>query len=211
MIFPYCPLRAVEGRNADRIAIAIEHRHALNGCGSGVQVIRIDGLRRQLRLHDRAGLQLQARHVRCRRALRQLAIRCLPPLYVEAGRIDEVAVRIEGKVTVTRIVRLIALLHDEEAVALQSHIRVLARGLRGTIREEEVDARHRRAETDLLWVRAADDIAVACRGRGQRLGEHVRKRRTAGFKARRVHVGDVIADDIHARLMGFQARDTRKK
>ena len=111
---------------------------------------------------------------------------------------------------VTRIVGLIPLLHDEEAVAREAEVRVLARRLDGTVREQEVDARDADAEADLLRVRAAEVVLRRRRAR-QRLGKGIRKRRAARFEARRIDVRDVIADRIHASLMGFQAGHAGEK
>ena len=71
---------------------------------------------------------------------------------------------------VTRIAGLIPLLHDEEAVAREAEIRVLARRLDGAVREQQVDARDADAEADLLRVRAAEVVLRRRRAR-QRLGK----------------------------------------
>ena len=119
---------------------------------------------------------------------------------------DIVVVRVEGEIAGARVVLVLAVLirrQDEKSVARERKVGILARRLRRSIAEEQVDARDADAETDLLGVRAADGCrrgGRACRCLVERVGE----RHAARLEADRVDIRDVVADDVHARLVALE-------
>ena len=121
---------------------------------------------------------------------------------------DVVAAFVEFKCAVAGVESLVAVLEDEQPVARKCKVGIFACLLRRSVREQQVDTFNRRAETDLTRVNAAE---VVCRRRGValQLRKHIRKSCAAALKADCVNVGDVVADNVHARLVNFYTGNSR--
>ena len=198
----------VDGRRS-AIGIAYEDvRHLIARCRR-IEVLRVGRRCRRRRLHRLARGDLDLRRIVTRDI--ENAVVCHVALHIEpCARDREVALRVKSERAVARIELLITTLHNEEPIAARDgNIRILARLLHGAVRVDEVGARDIHAEADLLRVHAANR-ARRRGGTREVLRDHVRERDAARFKARRVDVRDVVADNIHAGLMAFEARDTRE-
>ena len=135
-----------------------------------------------------------------------------PPLHhITVGGHTEIshAVHVEGAVSCE--VGVGAVRHDEEVAPGHHQVRGLAGGLCGALAVHlggngcDLDA-----QTDLLGVGTTD----ICVGAGSVLGSLIEqgiKGYGIGFIAYCIDVGNVIADDVHFRLVGLQSGDAGKE
>lgn len=94
---------------------------------------------------------------------------------------------------------------DEEAIALDREVGIHARGHEGALAVVDVDTANLDTQPDLHGV-GATGVGRGGRGTAQRLTEEILEKHPGASIARRVHVGDVVGDDVQLRLLRFQAR-----
>ena len=121
-------------------------------------------------------------------------------------RLHIVTVGIKRKRAVSRVVFLVSLFvwrQGKKTVTGKAQIGILPCRLHTTIGKQEIDTGNSRTQPDLLRIRTADLPVNGTRRPRQRLADHVGKRHPTGLKAGGVDVGNIVADDVHTRLMIF--------
>ena len=116
------------------------------------------------------------------------------------GRIHQGSLAVQTEGTGTGIEGLLAVLQDEETVALDGHVSGNTGGLEISLGEDSVDAGGHHAETDFLGIYTTN----LCSGAGSSrklLGNHVLKVHASPLESRCIYVGYVVADYIQTCLV----------
>ena len=122
--------------------------------------------------------------------------------------IDEVARRVDVQHAGLGVKDVAVVIHDlQKALAGNGHVQGVARGGHGGLAHQQVHAGNGGAVAH----RGGVDAAPVGGGRGgaaDALVVHIAEGGAAGFKAVGIDVGNVVADDVHAGLVGLHARHT---
>ncbi|MEZ4290940.1 MAG: hypothetical protein R3E53_10595 [Myxococcota bacterium] len=116
-------------------------------------------------------------------------------------RVDQEAVLVEAEDAAARVGAAEAALEHEEATALDAEIRRTLGRLEDALGEDRADVVHARTRAHLREARARRDA----------LTEHGRELGALLLEARRVRVGDVVADDRDLRRRGLESAHTAEQ
>ena len=130
----------------------------------------------------------------------------LPTLDERPGGRRQIAVGVEREVAGTGVVLLPFLVGDQEAGALDRHIRGLVRLLDRALRLIVGHGSDPYAGPDRDGVDARALPGRRSRRAGDLFGQEVGEDGVLGLVARGVGVGDVVADDVEVRLVGLDTR-----